>query len=64
MKTPDLTHFNIQTGKLGRPFRLFALEKATNKENNNDWIYWFKYLDEKGGIFKIKIFNDGRTEKL
>lgn len=39
MKTPDLTHLNVQEGKLGRPFRMFALEKATNKDKDNDWIY-------------------------
>lgn len=64
MKTPDLTHFNIQTGKLGRPFRLFALEKVTDKWQGNDYVYWFKYTDSEKGIFKIKVYGNGKIEKL
>lgn len=63
-KTPDLDHFRTQYGTLGRPFRLSGISKSTRKENNNDWIYSFKYLDEQGGFFEIKIFNNGRIEKL
>lgn len=64
MKLPDLTHFRPQEGKLGRPFRLSGISKWTRKESNNDWIYSFKYLDEKGGFFELKIYADGKVEKL
>lgn len=64
MKTPDLDHFRTQYGTLGRPFRLSGISKATDKYEGNDWVYSFKYLDEQGGFFEIKIFNNGRIEKL
>ena len=64
MKTPNLTHLNVQEGKLGRPFRMFGLEKTTDKSEGNDYIYWFKYVDDDGGIFKIKIYGNGKIEKL
>lgn len=64
MKLPNITHFNPQTGSLGRPFRLSGLRKHTNKIDNNIWIYSFKYIDEKGGFFELKLYPNGKVEKL
>jgi hypothetical protein len=59
-------HFNIQEGKLGRPFRQSGLRK--NSKLPSKWIdkvekwhmvYSFKYLDERGGFFEVEIdYND------
>lgn len=64
MKLPDLSHFETQYGTLGRPFRLSGIEKGSNRREANDWIYSFRYLDDQGGFFKLKIYNDGKIEKL
>ena len=65
---PNVTHFNWQEGKLGKPFRLSAIhkgkgEKWINGILKNDWYYIFKYKD--GNIFALHEDYNGKIfEKL
>lgn len=66
---PNVTHFEPQSGKYKRDFRLSAIHKGNN---NNDWFYVFKYLDDStffgiqtgiGGKI-LKKLNDNEVKEL
>lgn len=65
---PQTNHFNLQEGKLGKPFRLTAIvkgngEKWIGRELKSDWYYVFKYED--GNLFALhEDFNGKVIEKL
>ena len=55
--------FDIQEGKLGRPFRLSGTEiKRNGYDRIICTITTFKYLDDKGGFFKYYQYRDGTTK--
>jgi len=66
---PDFTHFETQSGKYKRDFRLSAIHKG---KKNNEWFYVFKYLDDCtffgiqtgiGGKI-LKKLNDNEVKEL
>lgn len=65
---PQINHFNWQTGKLGKPFRLTAIQKGTDEKwignvLKSDWYYIFKYED--GSLFSLHEDLNGKIfEKL
>jgi len=56
-QTIDLNTFEIQTGKNGKPFRLYATER-----HDDGWLHGFKYVDGSG-VFKV-LENQGVFKKL
>lgn len=65
---PQTNHFNWQTGKLGKLFRLSAIHKGNGEKWINgiikyDWYYIFKYKD--GEMFTLHEDYNGKIfEKL
>lgn len=63
---PNVTHFNWQEGKLGKPFRLSSIhrgkyEKWINGTLKNDWYYIFKYKDNN--MFTLHEGISGKIDK-
>jgi len=61
---PQTNHFNTQTGKLKKPFRLIQIRKGNDeawkgREKVSDWYYVFKYID--GGYFAMHEKLNGKT---
>lgn len=65
---PKTNHFNWQEGKLGKPFRLTAIQKGKGEKwisgvLKSDWYYVFKYEDEN--LFALHEDYNGKIfEKL
>lgn len=66
---PRLNTFDIQEGKIGRPFKNTAIERIPNtskwidRELKSHWLHIFKYLDD-GSIFAIEIDYNGNIVKV
>jgi len=65
---PQLNTFEIQEGKIGRPFRNTAIAKVPNTEKwidrelKSHWLHIFKYLD--GSCFALEIDYYGKIVKV
>lgn len=65
---PSPTHWNVQQGKLGKPFRYTSTlkgnsEKWIDRELKSDWYYIYKYED--GSMFALhEDFNGKVIEQL
>ena len=62
-----LNTFETQYGKLGRPFKLIAIEKNLTLPSKFiqrvecwTWFYTFKYEDDKSGKFKVHEDYNGK----
>lgn len=66
---PRLNTFDIQEGKIGRPFKNTAIERVPNtskwinREEKSHWLHIFKYLDD-GSNFAIEIDHYGKIIKV
>lgn len=66
---PNLNTFDIQEGKIGRPFKNTAIERVPNTDKwinhvlKSHWLHIFKYLDD-GSNFAIEIDYNGNIVKV
>lgn len=66
---PKLNTFDVQEGKIGRPFKNIAVSKISNtdkwieKELKSHWLHIFKYLDD-GSCFALEIDHYGTIIKV
>lgn len=66
---PLLNTFDIQEGKIGRPFKNTAVqivpntEKWVNKEKSSHWLHIFKYLDDDS-CFALELDCYGKIVKV
>ena len=63
---PDTTHWELQQGKLGKPFTYTSTIKGKEEEwigrdLKSDWYYVFKYED--GSLFALHEDINGNIDK-
>lgn len=67
--TPKLNTFEIQEGKIGRPFKNTAVSRVSNtdkwvdRELKSHWLHIFKYLDDESN-FALEIDYYGKIVKV